>query len=195
MEELRLSRFWKWAWIAFATAVLVFAIIAQSRRGTPTVSAAPFPGYPVPAFTLPQGSAGTRSTVGTGASKSKTSTISLGQFVGKPMMINFWASWCPPCQAETPDLVTAYRQFRNKVQFIGVNATAQDSPQSARAFIKRYAIPYPVGFDSTNAVVNQFEVTGFPTTLFVNAQGLIVARVDGALNPGVMKADLEKIAQ
>ena len=110
------------------------------------------------------------------------------------MFINFWASWCPPCQAETPDLIKAYKEFGNKVQFIGVNVTAQDSLANASAFVKHYGIDYPVLLDQSNAIANQFQVSAFPTSFFVNASGTIVLRVEGAVTPQQLTSTLQKIA-
>lgn len=171
---------WKWMWIAFGAAVLIFAVVAIGRQGAPKVSTAPYPGYQVPSFSLQAMEPG--------------KSITLSQFAGKPLMINFWASWCPPCKAETPDLIKAYQQFGKQVQFLGVNATAQDTETNAKSFIQHHQIPYLVAFDTTNQVVNQFAVNGFPTTVFVNSQGVIVARVEGAITPQILISDLRKIA-
>lgn len=168
-------------WIIFGAVILVFAVVALGKHTTPKVSTAPYPGYQVPTFSL--------------QSAQPEKVINLSQFAGRPVFINFWASWCPPCRAETPDLVKAYEQFGQKVQFLGVNATAQDSESNAQKFIRDYEIPYPVAFDTTNQVVNEFNVSGFPTSIFVNSQGVIVARVDGAITPEVLMSDLQKIAQ
>ncbi|OFW80328.1 MAG: hypothetical protein A2201_12780 [Alicyclobacillus sp. RIFOXYA1_FULL_53_8] len=173
-----MSRLWKWMWIAFALAIIVFVVTAVGKQGTPKVSTAPYPGYRVPEVTLQTVTPGQQ--------------IKISNFSGKPLFINFWASWCPPCQAETPDLVKAYQQYGSEVQFLGINATAQDTSGNAQAFIKRYGISYPVGFDTSNQAASQFNVNGFPTSIFVNASGVVVARVDGAITPEVLRADLQK---
>lgn len=168
-------------WILFGVGILIFVVTAMGRQGTSKVSTAPYPGYKLPSFSLQSSVAG--------------KSIVSSQFAGKPVFINFWASWCPPCQAETPDLVQAYKQFGQQIQFVGINATAQDTQSNAESFIQHYNIPYPVLFDTTNQVVNEFNVNGFPTSIFVNKEGVIVARVDGAITPEVLRSDLRKIAQ
>ncbi|MCF8566438.1 TlpA family protein disulfide reductase [Alicyclobacillus tolerans] len=173
----------KWTAIAVVVVVLIGSFIAVSRKQPHTVGSAPYAGYQLSAFTLPRLANGH---AGPG--------LSTSAYAGKPMFINFWASWCPPCQAETPDLVKAYKQFGNKVQFIGVNVTAQDSLANASAFVKHYGIDYPVLLDQSNAIANQFQVSAFPTSFFVNASGTIVLRVEGAVTPQQLTSTLQKIA-
>lgn len=165
-------------WIAFGVVIILFVVIAVGGQGAQPVSTAPYPGYQVPQVALQTATPGQQ--------------IKISNFAGKPLFINFWASWCPPCQAETPDLIKAYQQYGSQVQFLGINATAQDASANARAFMKHYGISYPVGFDTTNQVVSQFNVNGFPTSIFVNSSGVVVARVDGAITPEVLRADLQK---
>lgn len=138
-------------------------------------------GYKVPPFTLP--------------SYPDNQPISLSDFKGKPLLINFWASWCPPCQEETPDLVKAYAKYGNKVQFISVNLTAKDSLPDIKGFIDKYGIQYPVALDVNGTVTSQYNVVAIPTSIFVNRSGVIVARVTGAIMPQILESDLQRIMQ
>lgn len=145
------------------------------------ISVSPLTGYRVPPFSLP--------------SFSNSKLISLADYQGKPVLINLWASWCPPCQAETPDLVKAYAKYGDKVQFIGVNLTSQDSLPDVTAFMAKYGIKYPIAMDTKGTVAQQYQAMSIPTSIFVNRQGIIVDRYVGEISPQILEADLQKISQ
>lgn len=145
------------------------------------VSASPKVGYHAPSFSLPK--------------FPDNQPISLADYQGKPVFINFWATWCPPCQAETPDLVKAYSKYGDKVQFIGVNLTSQDSLTDVTAFIKKYGIKYPTALDTKGTVAQQYQALAIPTSFIINRQGIIVDRYVGALTPQVLEWELQRISQ
>lgn len=108
--------------------------------------------------------------------------INLSQYFGKkPMIINAWASWCPPCNAETPDLVKLYKKYGSQVQFIGVNLTTLDSVQKAQSFVQKYAIPYPVLMDIHGDFYRNYTVIAEPMTYVLNQSGKVLAIHIGAM--------------
>lgn len=145
------------------------------------VSVSPKVGYHAPPFTLPK--------------FPDNQPISLADYQGKPVFINFWASWCPPCQAESPDLVKAYAKYGDKIQFIGVNLTAQDSLTDVTAFIKKYGIMYPTALDTKGTVSQQYQTLGIPASFFVDRQGIIVEQYVGAISQQMLEEDLQKISK
>ena len=153
----------------------------QLQSSEQTISVAPMTGHRVPSFSLP--------------SLPDSQPISSADYQGKAVLINFWASWCPPCQSETPDLVKASAKYGDKVQFIGVNLSSQDSLSDVTAFLKKYGIKYPIVMDTKGNVAQQFQTMAIPTTFFVNRQGIIVDRYVGAITPQVLEEDLQKISQ
>lgn len=153
----------------------------EVKSSKQTIGTAPLTGYRIPLFSLP--------------SFPDNKPISLANYQGKPILINVWASWCPPCQAETPDLVKAYAKYGNKVQFVGVNLTSQDSLPDVTAFIAKYGIKYPIALDTKGTVAQQYQTQAIPTSFFVNRQGVIVERYVGAMTPQVLEKDLQKISQ
>lgn len=181
----------KWSILLVSLAIVFAGVVWVTNRPTPptnelksseqTISVSPMIGYRVPPFSLP--------------SFPDSKPISLADYQGKPLLINIWASWCPPCQAETPDLVKAYAKYGDKVQFIGVNLISQDSLPDVTAFIQNYGINYPIALDTKGIVAQQYQAMAIPTSLFVNRQGIIVDRVVGAITPKVLEADLQKISQ
>lgn len=112
-------------------------------------------------------------------------TISLKDFRGKPVVINFWASWCPPCRYEAPLLERAWRVFKNHgVIFIGVDI--QDTEEDALSYIREFNITYPNGPDPTGEIAIDYGVSGLPVTFFVSRRGEIVRRWVGAIEEGVL---------
>ena len=107
------------------------------------------------------------------------STIRLSDLRGRPVVINFWASWCAPCRLEDPALQAAARADAGRVQFLGV--TFKDSEDAARAYAAESPHPYPLG-SARGGVPAGFGVTGPPETYFVDAQGLVAARFLGPLD-------------
>nr|WP_242549445.1 TlpA disulfide reductase family protein [Alicyclobacillus mali (ex Roth et al. 2021)] len=122
-------------------------------------------------------------------------TIDTDKLRGKPIFINFWTSWCVYCKLETPDIVQAYKQYGDKVVFLSINVTAQDSMADMEQFVKQYGITWPVALDTKGTVMNEYGIIGFPTSFFVNRQGMIVATNVGAISKENLMAELERISK
>jgi cytochrome c biogenesis protein CcmG/thiol:disulfide interchange protein DsbE len=112
--------------------------------------------------------------------------VSLSQYQGKPLVINFWASWCPPCQQETPLLARWYKQQDGHVVLLGLDEN--DAAATALKFAQAKGVTYPIGFDPNVTVALSYGVDGLPQTFFLNASHHIVDHVPGALTA----ADLAK---
>lgn len=113
--------------------------------------------------------------------------VSLAQFTGRPVIVNFFASWCGPCQRETPELAKFYRQGGGRTAIIGVDSNDQAS--HALKFVAAKGVSYPVGVDPFPArVTTLFGVTALPQTFFLNAQHRIVKRVYGAVTAQQLRA-------
>ncbi|MDW8396040.1 MAG: TlpA disulfide reductase family protein [Anaerolineae bacterium] len=108
--------------------------------------------------------------------------VSLAELRGNVVVINFWASWCPPCLEETPDLVEAYQTLRaqgHAVVFIGVGVN--DDSENLRRFAQNNRIPYLVVEDTDNTVSDAYGVLGLPTTVFVDSRGIVRRVWNGAI--------------
>jgi cytochrome c biogenesis protein CcmG, thiol:disulfide interchange protein DsbE len=127
-------------------------------------------GEPVPAFTLDRLS-------GDGA-------VSLADYRGKPLVINFFASWCLPCKDEAPILQQTWERYRDRgLVVLGVDA--QDFRGDGRRFVRRHGLTYPVAFDGKGSTLGRFGLTGFPETYFVAPDGTIAAeKVVGGIDAG-----------
>jgi len=111
--------------------------------------------------------------------RDEDSTITLDQLRGHPVVLNFWASWCVPCRKEMPAFQSVYRRMGDKVAFLGMNH--QDSRGDALELLRKTGVQYPSGFDPRGRVAQAYEVYGMPTTVFVSAEGRILASRTGEM--------------
>jgi cytochrome c biogenesis protein CcmG, thiol:disulfide interchange protein DsbE len=108
------------------------------------------------------------------------STVSLAAYAGRPVIVNFFASWCAPCQRETPLLARYYASQHGRVALLGIDAN--DETAAALRFVAKAGVGYPVGFDPfPAAVTTSYGVYALPQTFFLNADHRIVAKIMGAV--------------
>jgi len=116
----------------------------------------------------------------------------LADYRGRPVIVNFWASWCNPCRKEFPLLKQALRDHRAQhLAVIGV--TYQDIPSDSRAFVKQKQATWPQGIDDGGAVASAFGVRAIPQSFFVRADGTIAARVFGFTNESALARPLTQL--
>ncbi|MCZ0755729.1 TlpA family protein disulfide reductase [Anoxybacillus sp. J5B_2022] len=107
--------------------------------------------------------------------------IRLSQLRGKPVIINFWATWCPPCQREMPDLEKFYNDYKQHVEFLSVNLTSQDSREKVAPFLQQYGITFPVVLDTKGKILKLYNIQTIPTTYILDKNGVIRKKVLGPL--------------
>jgi cytochrome c biogenesis protein CcmG/thiol:disulfide interchange protein DsbE len=106
--------------------------------------------------------------------------LALSELRGRPLVINFWASWCPPCREEALLLERSWQQHRDEVTFVGVDI--QDSESAARAYLAEFHVTYPNGRDLDGRITIDYGVIGLPVTFFVNRAGIVERRWVGAVD-------------
>ena len=120
--------------------------------------------------------------------------VTLSGLRGKPVVLNFWASWCPPCREEAPTLEKGWEAYKGKgVQFLGVDI--QDTEKDAQAFMKQFGITYPNGQDTTNGISANYGITGIPETFFINKDGKIVNHWIGPIEEKQLSSTIESMLQ
>lgn len=121
--------------------------------------------------------------------------VSLSQFHGRPVLINFWASWCTPCREEMPELVRAYEAHKTEgFVILGLNLTYSDSLPDVQAFVKEFKITFPVPLDKDGAVAERlYQIPGIPTSIFINRDGTIERIQVGVMNGKQIKEYIAEI--
>ncbi len=102
---------------------------------------------------------------------------------GQPIVLNFWTSWCRPCQAEAPALEKLHQQYQGKVLIVGVNLTAQDTVDNVKKFQQQHRLHYPLLLDPNNEVGHLYEANAIPSTYLIDKNGVIVEKIKGAIDP------------
>lgn len=121
--------------------------------------------------------------------------VKLSDYKGKKVILNFWATWCPPCRAEMPDMEEFYSTYKDKdIVILGVNLTKSEQEESVvREFIKSYGITYPIPLDVESSVAETYQVSAIPTSYFIDTKGVIREKIVGPMDFDMMKSILDSI--
>lgn len=160
--------------------LLFVRLIGASQTVGDTGGASPVVGHAAPDFTI---------TLWNGQTGQK---LHLADLKGKPVVLNFWASWCDPCTAEAPVLEAASKQYAAQgVVFVGI--AYEDVKANAVQFLQQQGISYPVGPDTSGAISISYGVPSVPETIFINRSGIVVDKFGGALSPNMLDQRVAKI--
>ena len=121
--------------------------------------------------------------------------VKLSDYVGKPIVLNFWASWCTPCKSEMPEFNAAWEELEGEVQFLMVNMTdgSRETVESAREYVEGEGFTFPVRFDTGSEAAIAYSAYSLPTTYFIDAEGYLVARAVGAIDGETLQKGLDLI--
>jgi cytochrome c biogenesis protein CcmG/thiol:disulfide interchange protein DsbE len=158
-------------------AAVLVGILFMGLGKNPAEIRSPLIGKPAPAFALRQ--------VGT------SNTVDVASFRGKPLIVNFWATWCGPCWEEHPVLVANARMLGDNVQFLGV--VFQDKEDKILSFLQQRGEGYPTVVDEAGKTAIAYGVGGVPETYFIDANGVIVAKHNGPMTADILQANLQKV--
>ena len=122
--------------------------------------------------------------------------VQLYDYIGKPLVVNFWASWCGPCQMEMPHFEDKYQELGDEVQFLMINMTdgGRETVDSASAFIAEKGYTFPVLYDTDSNAALTYGAYSLPTTYFIDADGYAVAQAAGAIDADTLQQGIDLIA-
>jgi cytochrome c biogenesis protein CcmG/thiol:disulfide interchange protein DsbE len=173
--------------LTVATVVAVLAVMELRTRGTSSIGRFTVANYraraeventPAPDFELPSLDGGM--------------PIALSSFRGQVVVLNFWASWCAPCQLEAPGLRRVSERYRDRgVRFLGVDY--RDDDAAGRAFVEEFRLRYPSVTDPSGSLAYDYELIGFPTTFIIDPAGTIRYRFVGYLDENVLEKALDDV--
>ncbi len=161
-------------YLLILAAGLVWIAASADRTGVSTGGRIPAPqkGFLAPDFRL---------------ADPKGKYYSLSALRGQAVLVNLWATWCPPCQAEMPAIEKYYEQYRGQgLVVLGVNATAQDYPLNIVPFTQEYGLSFPILLDESGEVARKYELRSLPSSYFINRDGSIAEVVIGGPMSGAL---------
>ena len=121
--------------------------------------------------------------------------VNLSDFFGKPIIVNFWASWCGPCKMEMPDFDAAYATYKDKINFLMVNMTdgSRETVDVASSFIEESGYSFPVYYDTEYSAAITYSVSSLPTTYFIDTEGNLIAHARGAIDADTLQRGIDMI--
>ena len=128
--------------------------------------------------------------------------ITLSDLRGKKVVLNFWATWCPPCKAEMPHMQNYYEQYAKKenVEILAVNLTAAERDISeegridtVQTFKNAYELTFPILLDTENMAGMDYQILTIPTTYFIDSEGYIRHRIEGPMNMDMLESYVESL--
>lgn len=121
--------------------------------------------------------------------------VKLSDFFDKPVVLNFWASWCGPCKSEMPHFEDAYQKYGEDINFVIVNLTdgARETVENASDFIEEQGYTFPLYFDTNTEGAMTYGTYSIPVTYFIGADGVPIAQANGALDAATLQKGLDMI--
>jgi len=123
--------------------------------------------------------------------------VQLSDYFGKPIVLNFWASWCGPCKMEMPDFQDQYLELGEEIHFLMINVTdgSRETVESASAFIEEQGYTFPVFYDTDSDAALTYGAYALPTTYFIDAEGFAAVQATGAINGETLRRGIDIITK
>ena len=175
-------------WVLFQSIVIILSLlwlsfsVLTAQHAQAEVIQIPQKGFSAPNFSLLD---------------TQGQELQLEDFQGQAIILNFWATWCPPCKAEMPDLQNVFIQKQHSgVVVLGVNRTDQDNSLELDRFLESYGITFPVLLDSSGEIAKIYNISALPTTYFIRPDGIIhKVIVGGPLPQALLLAEIQQMIQ
>lgn len=121
--------------------------------------------------------------------------VNLSDFIGKPTIVNFWASWCGPCKMEMPDFDEKYKELGEEINFVMVNMTdgGQETAEKAKAFVEESGYSFPVYYDTDMDAAMTYGVSSIPSTFFIDAEGHAIAWAQGMIDASTLQKGIDML--
>jgi thiol-disulfide isomerase/thioredoxin len=122
-------------------------------------------------------------------------TVTLESLRGKPLLLNFWGTWCPPCRAEMPEMQKLYDSLGGSVNFLGVSMGPRDEPLNVSQFVQLNKYSWDFIHDPNSDVMNRYQVTGIPSSYYIDKNGVIRSITVGGADAQILRDNLQKAQQ
>jgi len=159
-------------------------VLSADQSGASTLGNIPAPqtGFSAPDFTL---------------QTSQGETYTLSELRGQAVLVNLWATWCPPCRAEMPAIEKMYREYKDDgLVVLAVDMTYQDDPLKVVPFAKQYDLTFPILLDVNGNAASAYQLRSLPSSYFINRQGIITEVViGGPMSEALLRTRIEQILQ
>jgi peroxiredoxin len=175
-------------WTIFSLLILLAGAawigISRAPQGSTTGGKIPLPrlGFVAPDFSL---------------SSTSGETVSLANLRGRPVLVNLWTSWCPPCKAEMPALQRVYTDYQDQgLEILAVNSTHQDNLTDAAAFAEELGLSFPILVDGDGDVSRLYALSSLPTSFFIDRQGVIrEVVIGGPMSEALLRIRVEQLLE
>lgn len=122
-------------------------------------------------------------------------TVKLSDFIGQPVVINFWSAWCAPCKGELPHFDKLAKEYDGRVKFLMVNVFYDGKKEQSLDLVYRNGYTFPLYFDSGDSAVSAYGISSIPETIFISSDGKITVKRVGAMSEAVLRSYLTQLLQ
>lgn len=166
-------------YILILVAGAAWIILSADANASNSITPAPQSGFIAPDFTLKTASG---------------ESYTLSDLQGQAVLVNIWATWCPPCRAEMPAIQVMYDEYKEQgLVVLAVNSTVQDNPLEIAPFVQQYNLTFPILLDETGDVSRAYQVRSLPSSYFINRQGIITEVViGGPMSEALLRTRIEE---
>ncbi|MDQ6695696.1 MAG: redoxin domain-containing protein [Chloroflexota bacterium] len=185
--------------IIFSAMVYLLGNRANTDQGAGSHAAGNIQTIPVITSSNPNGGAGEAPAQGSVAPDFQWTDITTNQPVklsslrGKPVWVNFWGTWCPPCRGEMPEMQKAFNKYKDQITIIGVSMGPRDNPDQVKGFVNQYAYNWLFVHDDKYETATRYEIQAVPSSYFIGRDGVIKAVQIGGMTADMIEANLQQI--